>query len=332
MASSERGARTTLMFGGVACEVSLTKTSGKPAEAKHETRRMIGDRLAEEVRREALAAWQEKHEVVATASGSGVAAPRHLPSDEPLGDPDVILDFTKGEVRGRAVEPFADLPAERVEQGVYLDDGSFVDLTDRLAEIDERTKIEGMEVLATIASSSVPRMRVRDSHWIGLASDPSKGKGQRGAKVLALLWRALRESDTAAVVRWTKRTNQALGIIVATGTREGTAARGRNAALCLLELEWSANMREASPRATLPISVSVSVREAAAALALAESIKAAPGTTLDGLVDERLSKRAELLTAAREGRLDAYEPPPKPAQAVVVEDVAEALTAAAAAR
>jgi non-homologous end joining protein Ku len=199
---------------------------------------------------------------------------------------------------------------------VLLESGEFVDLTARLAEIDARTRVEGMEVLATIASSSVPRTRVRDAHWIGLAPGSSSG-----AKVLAILWRALRQEDAAAVVRWTKRTKQAVGIIVAIGRL------GQGAALCLLELEWAANLRAPGPRACAPLDVEVSDREMAAAVRLVDAI-GKPASFVDGLHDERAVKRAELLGAARDGTLDRYTPPAEPVERVAGVDVADALVRA----
>lgn len=332
---TERGARTTLVFGGVAVEVALTKTSAKPSDAKYETRRMIGELPADDARQAALREFAERNEIK-------LAAERRFPSADatiitPAEDHALVVDFKTDEDRDEPIpadvrerqertyrqaldipDPFAGLEPERIEHGVTLDDGTFVDLSEQLAQIDERTRIEGMEVLATISSASVPRVRVRDSHWIGLAPG-----AEGGAKVLALLWRALREANMLAVVRWTKRTNQALGVILPVGSlNENTAALG------LLEIEWSANMRQPAPRATMPIRASVSVREAAAALALVEALHASPGV-LDTLVDERLTKRAELLTAAREGRLDSFEAPAERPVVEPVEDVADALTAAA---
>jgi non-homologous end joining protein Ku len=324
--AGERGQRTTLVFGGVAVDVSLSKASAKPKDAAHDTRRMIGDEPAEVARERALAAWtarnltpteQRAHALVNDGRGDERNAEHSLAEERWTVADDVLADEPLASVRADAGDPFADLPPERVEQGVLLESGEFVDLTDRLAEIDARTRVEGMEVLATIASSSVPRTRVRDAHWIGLAPGSSSG-----AKVLALLWRALRHADEAAVVRWTKRTNQAAGIIVPIGRL------GQGAALCLLELEWAANLRAPGPRACAPLDVEVSEREMAAAVRLVDAI-GKPASFVDSLHDERAVKRAELLGAAREGSLDRYTPPTKPTRTVAGVDVADALEAAA---
>lgn len=340
--ATERGERTRLMFGGVSAEVSLVKTSGKPTEAKHDTRRMIGDRPAEDVRAEALQQWQQRRraaeaEADATRDGGRAMASAIVEAEErdvqrrmaddgdPLGGGNVVTGTYLTLDDEPETDPYAELPEERIEQGVQLDDGSFIDLTARLAQIDEATKIEGLEVIATIGSTSVPRYRVRDSHWIGLAGD-QRAKDKTPAKVLALLWRSLRATNGAAVVKWTKRTNQALGIIVAQGSDTLGTRR-----LCLLELEWSANMRGPGPRATMPLDVEVSARELAAAAALVEALHEPPAI-LDSVRDERNGKRAELLTAARDGKLEAFVAPVKAGGVPEGADLADQLASAGASR
>jgi non-homologous end joining protein Ku len=314
--AGERGQRTTLVFGGVAVDVSLSKASAKPKDAAHDVRRMIGDEPAEVARAKALDVWRGRVKVTPDISDEPPVDQRWAVDDRFVEALDDVLADAPAAALASPPDPFADLPPERVEQGVLLESGEFVDLTDRLAEIDERTRVEGMEVLATIASSSVPRTRVRDAHWIGLAPGSSSG-----AKVLAILWRALRQEDAAAVVRWTKRTKQAVGIIVAIGRL------GQGAALCLLELEWAANLRAPGPRACAPLDVEVSDREMAAAVRLVDAI-GKPASFVDTLADERAVKRAELLGAARDGTLDRYTPPAEPVERVAGVDVADALVRA----
>jgi hypothetical protein len=192
-------------------------------------------------------------------------------------------------------------PATTVQQGVHLENGEWVDLTDRLNEIDERTKVDGLEVVATIATNAIPRERVRGATYLaGVDADTFK--------VLALLWRALRGCERAAAVRYTKRTAQTLGIIVARGSLQ----RGHEPAhLVLLELEWAQNMREPSKRVTGPIGAPVGEHEVAAAIELVEAF-AGPPSAVNDLRDERLAKRAELLQLARENRLGDYVAPAVP--------------------
>jgi hypothetical protein len=332
---SERASQTTtLIFGGVSAEIGLVKTSSKPKEARHEVRRMIGDLPADEAQARALADWAERHgvttetvepEAESLADGLarvGSAAAQKADerfrglADDPFGPADaaeiVLTRKPLGDVEG----PFDGLPPERVEHGVTLDDGTWIDLTDQLATIDERTRIEGMEVVATITGHAVPRTWIRDSHWVTLAG----GAGQRDAKVLALLWFALRDTDEAAVVRWTKRTNQSLGIIVATGVRSVPESM----ALCVLEVEWPQNRRKPGARSSTPISAETSDRERNAAVELVRSLHEPP-SVLVALRDERSGARADLLSAAREGRLGEVTLPPARVPVGEVEDLAAAL-------
>jgi hypothetical protein len=206
-------------------------------------------------------------------------------------------------------------PETRVEQGVHLETGEWVDLTDRLDEVDDRTRVDGLEVVRTIPASSYASERVRDAHYLA-------GVEPESYKVLALLWRALREERMAAEVRWTKRTAQANGIVVARGE---LGNRANPAHLLLLELEWAANVRKPAPRVFGPVRADVAADEVAAAVELVRSF-AAPAPRAE-LRDERLAKRAELLTLAKAGKLAEYVPPvePMPADVGGEAELAEAL-------
>lgn len=398
----ETSQRQTLRFGGVQADIVLVKTSGKPKEAQHETKRVLVEpeeaivqefdplpsgKAVAEMTRNAPGVCTEVEPVRSLATPPPSALAREIPegTEPPLGaetpevdplgggdpaarvrghvghrvvvahlegapdvlrceDCDVVVsenDLPRVEVAPHQEGQFETLddaahfpgkgaasvetarhresvaeykaPETTVQQGVYLEDGTWLDLTDRLKEIDERTKLDAMEVVATIASSAVPRERVRGASYIG-GGDP------KTYKVLALLHDALRHADAAAVVRWTARTQQRLGIIV--------ARAGKTPHLLLLECEWAENMREPSARVTGPIKAETTPREQQAAAALVASLHAPP-SKMDELRDERLGKRAELLEMAREGKVEVYVAPPEPAPVVEAEDVAEALMAAA---
>ena len=136
--------------------------------------------------------------------------------------------------------------------------------------------------VGTIDATAVPRERVRDAYYVSIA-DPKK------AKVLTLLWHGLRVERRAAAVKWTKRTAQALGIIVARGEL------GKDAHLLLLELEWAQNMRAVPPKASGPVSREVETDEveAAAALGLADRGRLVAGARCD-LALYRIARPAEL--------------------------------------
>jgi hypothetical protein len=316
---AERASQTTtLIFGGVSAEIGLVKSSSKPKEARHEVRRMIGDLPADEAQARAMSEWMARNGITTeTVQNIADGLAENVEAIEAEAGPlDVPREWREA-VPGAPVDgPFDALPPERVEHGVTLDDGTWIDLTEQLAMIDERTRIEGMEVVATIVGHAVPRTWIRDSHWVTLAG----GAGQRDAKVLALLWFALRETDEAAVVRWTKRTNQSLGIIVATGLRSVPESM----ALCVLEVEWPQNRRKPGARSSTPIGAETSERERAAAIELVRSLHEPP-SVLVALRDERAGARADLLAAAREGRLGEVTLPPARVPVGEVEDLAAAL-------
>jgi hypothetical protein len=265
------GQRVELRVGGVAAEVALVKTSGRPKAAMHETRRVDGPPTFVPV----------GEEVLADETPFGFAG----------GDPETNATYQ------HPVLGMPDPPEYR--HGVTREaDGGWEDLTERLAEIDERTRLDGMEVAYTVASSAVPRLRVRDAHFVAPADQGATG-------VLAHLWQGLRDGDLAALVRWTKRTNQALGAIVASGTV-------LNAHLVLLELEWTASMRALPARARLGDAVEAVTPQGARAVAdLLDALRGRPGVVAH-MRDERAAQRAELLDAARAGHRLPEPPEPEP--------------------
>lgn len=200
-----------------------------------------------------------------------------------------------------APEPEPEVPAELVPvakaevkhlHGVWREEEGqepvWVDLTDELADIDLRTRVDGQEVAACIAQSSIPAGRVRDSWYVAPA-----GKG--APKVLALLWSALRKHRVGALVRWTKRTNQALGVVVARGTE-------KKPHLELMELTFSAHVKPLPDRCDLGAALAATTDvERAAAERLVAAYREKP-SVVDVLRDERSAQRAEVLQAAREGR------------------------------
>ena len=272
--------RTRLAIGRAGGEVSLIKASSKPREAQHETRR--------------------------------VGAAPDVEPEPALGDP-FAEDPEAVEPAPRASAPERPASQPAVERGVTTEGGEWVVLDDALEAIDVATRLDGMEVFATIGRSALPAATIRDAYYIAPA-------GQGAGRFLAVVWEALRVRKAAALVRWTKRTNQALGAVVAAG-------RGRTAHLLLLELEWPANVRDVPRRAVL--TGEVSARQAVQAGRAVDAYRLGAGDALDGLRDERAAQRAELLELARAGRLTAWEAPEvaaAPAEADALADELEAAT------
>ena len=188
----------------------------------------------------------------------------------------------------RQAAAMAPAPEFDVQQGVYREtDGEWVDLTATLKTIDERCILDGMPIAATVAATAVPSMRVRDAHYVAPASEGAP-------KVLALVWMALRETRKAALVRWTKKTNQALGALVARGGENDPH-------LVLLELEWKQNMKPVPKRALLKMAMpTLTGDNVAAAVRFVEAYHETPAI-FDALRDERAGLRADVLAAARAG-------------------------------
>jgi non-homologous end joining protein Ku len=251
--------RTRLAIGKAGGEVSLVKVSRTPREAQHETRR----------------------------AGASFEATRAEPLADPFAEDPADIEPAREPARATS------LPRPAVERGVTTEAGEWVVLDDALNAIDDATRLDGMEVFATIGRAAIPATTIRDAYYIAPAA---AGAGN----FLAYVWEALRSRKAAALVRWTKRTNQALGAVVAAG-------RGSSAHLLLLELEWPANVRDVPRRCLLTADVSESMaRSAGRAI---ESKRLPAGDALAGVRDERAAQRSELLELARAGRLTAWEAP-----------------------
>lgn len=334
MTDRASGQRLALLIpGGVSAEVRLVKVSRKPQDAKHEVRRFI-DAEASAAAGGGSVNPAAEHEVVRDPA-TGTA--RVLHRSDPFGDdghdaveladrvaedvyrsaqqvdewPGEQYDGSSVQAAAAALRGAGGVPEGEARRGVTLEDGTFVDLTDELAAIDERTRIDGLEVLFTVDGRSVPRFRVRDAHYV----EPA---GVGSGAVLAHVAVGLREHDLAAVVRWTKRTHQALGVVTPLG-------RGAQVALALLEVEFSENLRPASPAAVLPIA-DVSPEGAARAGELMDALRR-PASALGLVADERIAQRRMLLAAARAGAPLPGAPPVREVPVEQAERFADAVEA-----
>jgi hypothetical protein len=179
------------------------------------------------------------------------------------------------------------VPAVRQARGVYTNAGEFIDLTQLLADIDEHVKLDGLTVAKSIDSTVIPRDRVRGSFYIEPAG--KKAEAALSTRVRDLLWTVLSEDRRALVVRWTKRTNQALGIVVASRS---------HGALELLEVEWGPNMRRPSARARVTPGFKATENELAAARDFLKRT-AAPTAAIDEIADERRVLQAQAVELAK---------------------------------
>ncbi len=190
---------------------------------------------------------------------------------------------------------------DEVRRGIVRPEG-FVDLTEALAEIDERTKLEEMRVVGFVDYRHVPAERIVGSYWLGAG-------GPGAPRVLALLRAAMLGAGRVAIVKWTKRTRQALGIL-----------RPRGDALLVLELAFADDRVEPPPAATTFSAAKVVEAEVTAAQRLIHAL-AATRETLDDLRDDRDVLREALFASVDEGTEADFEVAAEP-DADLIEELA----------
>jgi non-homologous end joining protein Ku len=278
MAEATRGTKTTLVFGLLATPVQLFKTTGEPGkDAKWETAGPSGGAL----RRDASVSRP-----LSETKGNPLAS-AEIPASEPGGARESASSSVLYEGETGAVVSSAE-----VRRGVRREDGKFIDLTEQIDAIAERSKLEEMEIVSFVRRDAIPRARAIGSYYLA----PAEGADPR---VLRLLLEAMREENRVAVVRWTKTKNQALGV-VAPGARD---------TLVVLELAWAEDVRVPSTRCLLA-EVAITPDEVAAARELVrEMSESVTAGSLATLRDDARRLREELLSAARSGRLEKFAVP-----------------------
>jgi non-homologous end joining protein Ku len=321
--------KTTLSFGLVNVPVALLKTTQEPADQKYDTAGPNGHPLHHEMR---LFDRQTGEMIAPTNQGVGVGqtdeeaeypaptpdpGPDAPPSSDPL-DPDeaqkafgAAAGLTGSEQRQVLVEAESSVvvPKDEVRRGIREGDGTFLDLTDGLDSIDEATKLDRMGVVKFIDVGQVPRELVQGSHYL-LADGPDAGRALR------YLYAGMRETRRVAVVKFTKRTKQALGIIV---------PQGRTGAMLVLELGWPNHVRDAESDDRILAHTQFEPQESAlrATCALIEAMSGTAAESLELQRDDRELLRAELLAAAAAG--EEFEVPAEPVAEGDVRDVSALL-------
>lgn len=311
--------RTTIRWGRVKAPVALFKTTAESKEKDFERAGPNGKPLLK------FAEWQGQieaaqsakfEETLATRPDPLAAAPaREGPPSvtEQSGPPPTIFEVKDEDAdpetaRAQAIA-YAKLTGnlyveekteelvlpEEIRRGVRLDDGTFVDATAQLEEIQERTQLDEMSIISFIRIEQVPRARIKGSYYLGHDAFGS-------SKLLKALYDAMRATDRTAVVKWTKTTRQALGLIRVDAKRK---------ALVVLELEWAENWRDPSPRVTQFQDVELTGGEFETAcdlvLAMADS-----AVSLDELRDDARAQREELRERALSGALEDFTVPAEP--------------------
>lgn len=195
-------------------------------------------------------------------------------------------------------------------KGILKDDGGFVDLTDQIEEIAERSKLERLEIISFIDRRHIPRERIIGSYYIGFASPGGS------TRLLKVLHEAMRQSQVGAVVRFTKRKGQTVGVLVPFKD-----------ALLVLEMAFAEQWRDPNNKCLAHSKVEPPESEIDQACTLIE-VMAGRRESLDGIQDHRAAMERELVTRAEAGELDEYELRPDDAVDEDTQKLGELLQAA----
>jgi DNA end-binding protein Ku len=174
---------------------------------------------------------------------------------------------------------------EDIRRGIRMADGEFIDLTEHLAKITEDSKLEEMRIAGFVRNSAVWREpeRVSGAYWLA----PHEGSGY----VLALLRQAMINTQRAAVVRWTKRTKQSLGIV-----------RAHTQGLVVVEMAWSALVRPVRPEVKGILDLELNEEHVAMAVSLVNEMKESVDL-LDWLIDDAWDAKRVLREQALAGEV-----------------------------
>lgn len=309
--ASKISGRTTILWGRVKAPVALFKTTGDTKEKDFERAGPNGKPLVR------FSEWKAKKDAEARATFAETLAetPDPLaaaPAEPPAPEQETHFEpKTEGELgsdpeaaRAQAIA-YAELTGqllveegseelvlpEEVRHGVRVGE-DFIDVTDRLEEIRDVTMLDEMRIVSFIRIEQVPRARIKGSYYLGHDAPGS-------SKLLKALYVAMRGTGRAAVVKWTKTSRQALGILRIDPMRK---------ALVVLEVEWAENWREPADRVTQFQLADLTDQEVAVAEQLVHAM-ADSVASLDELRDDAREKREELRERAESGKLEAFEPP-----------------------
>lgn len=286
--------RTNIRLGAIAYPAAMFKTHGDPpGKINFETAGPNGRPLR-------------------TQDVAEAAPADEVPKDDPLGvTPDPAPRSEPGRYRRVLVEEGTDVevPRDQVRKGIRRDNGDFVDLTGYLEEIEDEAKLEEIEIIGFIDRRNVPRDRILGSYYVAVGGDSD------GLAFGRVLHETLGQASRVAVLRWTKRKGQTVGVL----------APHPSGALVALELAWYAQMRAPNQECLAHLRADVTQGEIDATRELIDAM-AARRDDLDDLRDSRWSAIEALVARADAGELDAYElkPEPVPAEMESLEDLLRA--------
>lgn len=237
--------------------------------------------------------WETPPEEV--QPGAPAAAP-------PKGSP---LDGKPIRGRGSGGSP-ASAPPPPKPKGITKPDGAFVDLTDQIKDIAERTTLDCLEVVSFLDPRHTPRERIVGAYYVGAGS--GKKGGFPPSQIIGLLYRALKLRNRAAVVRWGKRTRSSVGVMVP----------HRSGALLVLEMAYAEHVLAPNADCLTHQHLEFSDEQVEQAAGLIDAM-AGRRDSLDDIRDHRAELEEQLVTRAEHGELDDFSP----ADAVIDDEAAE---------
>jgi len=193
---------------------------------------------------------------------------------------------------GKRLSPSKADPPPPKPKGVMKDDGRFVDLTEHIRAVAERTTLDCLEVVSFISRQSVPRERIVGAYYVGAGS----GEGYSPSRIIGLLFRAMKERGRAAVVRWGKRSRSSVGVMVP----------HRSGALVVLEMAYAEHLLEPNADCLAHQHLDIEESQVTQAIALIDAM-ADRRDSLDDIHDHRAELEEELVTRALHGELDDFE-------------------------
>lgn len=296
-ASSKAATLTKLVMGSVKAEVGLFTVKASPSKlADFDRAGPSGGKLRVE---------QVAIEVEAEEQSPGDEPVRmdpltEEPVAEPVAEPPVDVSAppsAEGEYKSVLVEEGTDkvVAPDQVRRGVRLEDGRFIDLTDQIAAIETRTKLDKMEIVSFMDVGQLQAERVVGAYYIGAAD-------KAAPRPLRLLFEGLKAKRRVAIVELTKRSRQSLGVI---------RAHGKSGTLVLHEMIWHEDFRVPPPKALAIRQAVVTEAEVASMCSFIDAM-ADTREALDELRDDALSLRSELRARAEAGEMDVKVVEPVP--------------------
>lgn len=290
---------TTLAWGAVRAPVALYKIDGDVDEASFDTLREP----------EPAVVPDSPEEVELSLAEEGPGDPLGLVREDTVKLGGEALHRAAAEAFSASPEPPAQRPARpKPRKGIYREDESFLDLTEQLERIDEATQLDALTVVGFIRRERVSRMRIRGAYYLA-------GDGGTAPRALKALLHGMHATGRVAICKWTKRSRQAIGVVVPDREHPG--------AILVLELVFSANLREPSPRCFSHQQAELTEAEKKLAYQLVKAMTAT-ADVVGALEDDAITQRAALRAAAEAGLVDAWEAPEVPNLAAT-EDIEAAL-------